>query len=196
MSAETVINKIEEKARAEADLIIKEGKNKAALQEEKILSSARAKADELISTAEKNAEILTRGAKQSAELQAKIELLDKKREELEKTKLEAKKTLLALDSTKWCEIFKKQIESCQVENEVTVVPSADSRSRSEALVKMLNLDGKAHFTLSDKDAEFEGGVLLVCPTYDIEISMDAILDGIFDKEEKRIADTLFAGENK
>ena len=47
-------------------------------------------------------------------------------------------------------------------------------------------------TLDENAAPIDGGFLLCGETYDMDLSLDALLSDIFEQHEKQIADCLFA----
>ena len=73
MSANTVIQKIQEKAQAQCDEILENGKQKADAAREAILKDGKAKADGILEKAREDAAMLLRAGAQQASLDSKIQ---------------------------------------------------------------------------------------------------------------------------
>ncbi len=194
MSAETVTNKIEEKAREGALEILAAAEKEGAKARDGIIADAREREDKIIKNAELNAEITKKGILQSASQSAKLLILKAKREAMEKVKEEAKKKLLSATDKKIVEIFAGEMKKSELSGEYTLFPSELHR---EIIVKNLKEIEKAtgvKITVSSVNADVENGFILSNDIYDVDFSLDAIIDEAAQNNEKSIYDTLFEGE--
>ena len=190
MSAETVTTKIEEKARAAAEAIIAEAKEKAEKEREVTLSNAKARADKMLETAKQNAEIAERGRAQSDALNNKLGVLGAKRQMLDIAKNDAKAKLMNTDNAEFTRIFKKYISESSLSGSFELLPAEAHRDFCKNSISEFEQCG-LKIKLSDNNAPFDTGFMLSSETYDVEFSFDAILDAVFEKSEKEIADILF-----
>ena len=191
MSAETVTNKIEEKARAAAEAIIAEAKAKAEEERKAILDDASARASKMLDAAKQNAEIAERGRAQADSLNKKLGILEVKREALAKAKADAKAKLSTMDQATFTKIFTKYLAASELSGSFVLLPSAAHRDLCEKAVADLEKSASIKLTISDKNAETDTGFILSSENFDVEFSLDAILDSVFEKDESIIADILF-----
>jgi vacuolar-type H+-ATPase subunit E/Vma4 len=73
----------------------------------------------------------------------------------------------------------------------TLEDGEKNATATAALVAELEKAAGIKLTLSDKDADIDTGFVLSAENYDVEFSVDAILDEVFEQNEKAIADILF-----
>jgi vacuolar-type H+-ATPase subunit E/Vma4 len=217
MSAETVIKKIQDKAAAEVEAIANAGKAEAEALRNSIMAEAQEKADAITGRGASQAELILRGGVQEAELDNRISYLNTKHDLLDKAKEAAKKMLMNLSDKDWGELFTKLISQYAMNGAVTVKASqrdlpkfksktfcADNFGGKKSLIFRDKLLGdywskllsderneKVSVSVSDEPADIDGGVILCGDEYDIDLSYDAILDEIFEQNEKEIADSLF-----
>lgn len=209
MSANTVIQKIQEKAQAQCDEILENGKQKADAAREAILKDGKAKADGILEKAREGAAMLLRAGAQQASLDSKIDCLNHKHELLQKAKSEAKAALLSYGAAEFCALaLKLAKENIRGEKMRLQVPKADKYTSSSFYKEATGKDGTLlaameqaasdaqgaplTLTLDENAAPIDGGFLLCGETYDMDLSLDALLSDIFEQHEKQIADCLFA----
>lgn len=209
MSANTVIQKIQEKAQAQCDEILENGKQKADAAREAILKDGKAKADGILEKAREDAAMLLRAGAQQASLDSKIDCLNHKHELLQKAKSEAKAALLSYGAAEFCALaLKLAKENIRGEKMRLQVPKADKYTSSSFYKEATGKDGTLlaameqaasdaqgaplTLTLDENAAPIDGGFLLCGETYDMDLSLDALLSDIFEQHEKQIADRLFA----
>ena len=209
MSANTVIQKIQEKAQAQCDEILENGKQKADAAREAILKDGKAKADGILEKAREDAAMLLRAGAQQASLDSKIDCLNYKHELLQKAKSEAKTKLLSYGAAQFCALaLKLAQENIRGEKMRLQVPKADKYTSSSFYKEATGKDGTLlaameqaasdaqgaplTLTLEKNAAPIDGGFLLCGETYDMDLSLDALLSDIFEQHEKQIADCLFA----
>lgn len=209
MSANTVIQKIQEKAQAQCDEILENGKQKADAAREAILKDGKAKADGILEKAREDAAMLLRAGAQQASLDSKIDCLNHKHELLQKAKSEAKTKLLSYGAAEFCALaIKLSKENIRGEKMRLQVPKADKYTSSSFYKEATGKDGTLlaameqaasdaqgaplTLTLDENAAPIDGGFLLCGETYDMDLSLDALLSDIFEQHEKQIADCLFA----
>ena len=209
MSANTVIQKIQEKAQAQCDEILENGKQKADAAREAILKDGKAKADGILEKAREDAAMLLRAGAQQASLDSKIDCLNYKHELLQKAKSEAKAALLSYGAAEFCALaIKLSKENIRGEKMRLQVPKADKYTSSSFYKEATGKDGTLlaameqaasdaqgaplTLTLDKNAAPIDGGFLLCGETYDMDLSLDALLSDIFEQHKKQIADCLFA----
>lgn len=191
MSAETVTSKIEEKARAAAEAIIAEAKEKAEAEKTAVTEDAAERVKKLLDQAAQNADVAEKGRQRADALNTKLGILELKRELLSSAKTEAKTKLTAMNEKTFLEIFSRYISDSELSGEFVLLPSAAHRSLCEKTAAKLADKAGIKLTVSDKDSELDSGFMLSSENYDVEFSIDAVLDEVFEKHEKEIADILF-----
>ncbi len=191
MSAETVTNKIEEKAHLSAEAIIKDAKAKAEADRALILEDAKLRADKMIEKAKINAEITEKGRAQSDAMNTKLEVLSLKRELLLKAKDEAKEKLLKTIDKNFVDVFKKYVLDSELSGEYELIPSPLHRELCTKSIADIEKACGIKLTLSDKNADIDSGFIVSCENYDVVFSLNDILDEVFEKNEKIISIQLF-----
>lgn len=194
MSAETVTTKIEEKAKEAALEILAKAEEEALKVRDDILADAHAREDKIIGTAKQNAETIKKGIIQSAKLNSNLLLLSAKRDAMNNVKKEAKKKLLSFDDEKLLEFFIKEIKNSDLSGAFTLIPAKSFRSFSTANAQKIEKAADIKITVAENDADIEAGFVLSNDIYDVDFSIDAIIEEVFEKNEKAIYDTLFEGE--
>ena len=199
MSAETVIGKIEEKAAAEIDAIQKEAEKQAEASRKSILAEAESKASAIRREAEEQAERVVSVGKQQSGLEARLSFLQEKRKLLADLRESVKRILLQYDETETANILTKLAAEAPFSGEVFVkIAEKDaglfesgklldewSRTFSQKFGKMVQ------YRLASERAAIDGGMFLSGDHYDVDCSLDTVLDTLFESHEKEIADCLF-----
>ena len=191
MSAETVTSKIEEKARVAAVAIIAEAREKADREREATLLSAKARADKMLEAAKLNADIAEKGRAQADAMNIKLGILGAKREMLDSAKAEAKEKLIKMDSAEFVKIFSKYLADSELSGEYALAPSKAHSELCKKNVDELAKNTGITLTLAPDTDAIDTGFMLVSDNYDVEFSIDAILDYVFEANEKDIANILF-----
>lgn len=191
MSAETVINKIEEKAKEASLEIIKEAEAQAQKTRETIIEDANMRKKKIIASARQNAEITKKGILQSAELNSSLLALKTKREAMEEVKKEAKKRILEADEKAIVSLFIKHLKDSKLEGSFEVIPSPAHKAVIEKNIDALMENAGVTLTLSEKLANIDAGFILSCEIYDIDFSIDNIINEAFEKNEKTVHNILF-----
>jgi ATP synthase, subunit E len=199
MSAVTVIDKIQEKAAAEAAAIRKNAEEKALAASEAILSEAKAKAKNIKRGAEEQAERLVAAEKQQSGLEARISYLNEKRRLLIALRRETAEQMCGFDENKTAELLTKLVLEIPLEGEVFVGASAKDAIliREKGLLanwKHVATEkyGRAvEYKLSEEPLSVNGGLVLYGTKYDVDLTYDTLIDAIFEAHEKEIADCLF-----
>lgn len=194
MSAETVTNKIEEKAKEQALEILATADKEALKVREDILSDARAREEKIIGVATQNADTVKKGIIQSAMLNSKLLILGAKRDAMNKVKEEAKKKILAFNDNELIAFFVKAIKSSNLTGEHFLVPSKNYRKFADENIEKIEKESGIDLTLAFFDADIETGFVLSNEFYDVDFSIEAIIEDAFERNEKAIYDTLFEGE--
>ena len=194
MSAETVTTKIEEKAKEAALEILAKAEEEAVNVRAAILADAKAREDKILNTAAQNAEITKKGIIQSAKLNANLLLLGAKRDAMNKVKKEAEKKILSFDDDKLLALFVKELKNSDLSGEFTLIPAKCHRKFALANAPEMEKAAGIKINVSQKDADIENGFILSNDIYDVDFSIDAIIEEAFEKNEKAIYDTLFEGE--
>lgn len=197
MSAETVTLKIEEKAREKAKEILAEAQKEAEKKYSDIMSEAKLREEKITSTAKRNADTLCRGILQGAKQKAKLDELKLKRSLMAEVKNRALSKLLESDEKTLIGIFEKNIRESGLSGEFTLIPSSLHRKILEKNLTSLEKVGNIKIKMADNDTTLSSGFLLSSDIYDVDFSLNAILDEIFTKNEKLIYNILFeSGEGK
>lgn len=193
MSAETVTLKIEEKAKEIAKGIITDAQREAEKRYSDILAEAKIREEKIIENAKRNADTLSRGIVQGATQKAKLDELKLKRELMTNVKNRALSKLLGSSEKTLIGIFEKNIKESGLSGEFSLIPSTLHRKILEKNLTSLEKAGNIKIKMADSDATLSSGFLLSSDIYDVDFSLDAILDELFVKSEKLIYDTLFEG---
>ncbi len=193
MSTQSVTSKIIENAKLASAQTLDNAKKEAEEKRSEIINLALQRAENIKSNAEKDAEILKKGRKQADKMNAKLALLNVKREILGEVKKKAKS--IAVNDDSFAEIFSLKIKESSLSGEYILKPSALHRSSCKKALGAFEKAADIKLTLSKENADIENGFILSCESYDVEFSLDEITDEIFDNSEKEIAQILFDGVN-
>lgn len=207
MGADTVIQKIEEKAGAEVAQLLHNAEAVAQELHATVLQEAQARAKQLTTQANAQAQLLLRAGAQQAASENKIALLNHRHALLREIKKETKAKLMALSDGAFCALIEKLVAENAAGGVFTLrVPEKDvakytdtafyraACDKSGTLLEAMEAAANAKFTLSEEAAPIDGGLWLCAETYDLDISYDALLDTLFAQHEKVLADCLFCGE--
>ena len=188
MSADTVTLKIEEKAKESAKVILEEAKKEADKKREAVIADAALREEKIISNAEFQSDVVKKGILQNANAKRKLDTLKEETLALEKVKESAKATLLEKDCT---DIFIKYMKESLLDGEYTLVPSSFHREILEKNLKKIEKEVGISLKISQTDAAIDSGFMLQGEIYDVDFSLDAIIDETFEKSKKEIHSTLF-----
>ena len=126
------------------------------------------------------------GARTRAELDGRKETLSVRRRILDEAFAAAAKELNALTGQRREAILLRLLKT-EAANGDAVLPAKQDR----ALIKKLLAQVPLQLTLSDKDASFEGGFLLLGGSYEKDCSLDALMAELRLSEETNAARILF-----
>jgi len=181
--AERIIGEAEadaKKTRDEADATIRSIR----AESEKAVSGKR---KELESKREADKKSLLDGFKTRTELDGRKNALSKKRVVIDDAFSRAYQAVLSLDNasrTKICETMLRE----EAEGGETILPAKTDR---KGIADVLKGMGDRKLTLSDKDAEIEGGFLLVSESYEKDCSFRSLMSAVRADEETNVAKMLF-----
>ncbi|HPE95266.1 MAG TPA: V-type ATP synthase subunit E family protein [Bacillota bacterium] len=210
MSAETVIEKIREKAQSEADAIVAAAQDRSRAARDAQLSEACSKADRIIKGAEAQSELITNGSRRQSELDARIALLNTKRELLDTVVKRACELMGSLGYDEWAKLYTALVVDSKMSGQISVAASgkdaqlladeAACEKKYGAKKTILEYWGSlvseksgkpTTFTLTDKEAP-AGGMTLCSNEYDIDLSHITLCRQAFEQNEKAIAKSLIA----
>ena len=127
------------------------------------------------------------GCKTRASLEGRKSTLAKKRVVIDAVFNGAYRALLELPADARGEICKKMLLR-EAEGGETVVPAAADRA---ALSGFIAASGERGLTLSEQNADIDGGFLLVGASYEKDCSFSSLFDELRGAEETRVAALLF-----
>mgnify|MGYP001451635007 CR=1 FL=1 len=153
-------------------------------ESEKAVSGKR---NDLESKRKTEKESLLDGFKTRTELDGRKNALSKKRAVIDDVFSRAYQAVLALDGPSRTKICEGMLQR-EVEGGETVLPAkADRKGIADVLAGM----SERKLTLSDKDAEIEGGFLLVSESYEKDCSFRSLMNAVRTDEETNVARMLF-----
>lgn len=210
MSAEAVINKINEKSKAECDAILAEGKEKAENAKNAILAETKRKADEIMKRADSQAELTLRSGAQQAELDNKLSALNCKYDLLEEVRNDAVKAMQSFDDKAWESLYTRLVlENIMAGNVEITVPKAyadkyrmKSYGNGESLIEYWSrlaaekLGSDVNITLNESAEKMDGGLIICGESYDVDLTYGAVVGEAFDAHKKEISDCLFETEER
>ncbi len=191
MSADTVTLKIEEKAKETARIILEDAQKEAEKKSDAVIADANIRKDKILENAEHQSGIAKKGIIQAANVKRKLDALKKETSLLEEVKLSAKKELLELSEKEILSLFVSHLKKSLLSGSYTLVPSEFHRAVLDKNIKEIEKQVGVTLTLSDKSADIENGFILESEIYDVDFSLDAIIDEVFEKNKKEIHTTLF-----
>ena len=200
MATNKIVFKIEEEAAAEVAAILAAAKTKADASAEKIIEEAHIKAQEIREEALLAAKEAAHRQELIAELEARKNSLDSKRQILEEAYLLAAKELAQLEEEKWKKLIIAIVRNASVTGqEKLCVPAKDLAKYQNGFLLEINAalaaKGKrGELSLAEEAAPFADGVLLIGKNSDVDCSFATILQEMRRKTEREVAAILFGVE--
>ena len=200
MATNKIVFKIEEEAAAEVAAILAAAKTKADASAEKIIEEAHIKAQEIREESLLAAKEAAHRQELIAELEARKNSLDSKRQILEEAYLLAAKELAQLEEEKWKKLIIAIVNNASVTGqEKLCVPAKDLPKYKNGFLLEINADltakGKrGELALAEEAAPFADGVLLIGKNSDVDCSFATILQEMRRKTEREVAAILFGVE--
>ena len=200
MATNKIVFKIEEEAAAEVAAILAAAKTKADASAEKIIEEAHIKAQEIREEALLAAKEAAHRQELIAELEARKNSLDSKRQILEEAYLLAAKELAQLEEEKWKKLIIAIVRNASVTGqEKLCVPAKDLSKYQNGFLLEINAalaaKGKrGELSLAEEAAPFADGVLLIGKNSDVDCSFATILQEMRRKTEREVAAILFGVE--
>ena len=200
MATNKIVFKIQEEAAAEVAAILAEAKNKADASAKKIIDEAHAKAQEIQEESLLDAKEAAHRQELIAELEARKNSLDSKRQILEEAYNLAAKELAQLTDEKWKKLIVAIVNNASVTGqEQLCVPAKDLDKYKNGLLLEINAalaakGKKGELTLAEERAPFTDGILLIGKNSDVDCSFATILQEMRRKTEREVAAILFGVE--
>ena len=200
MATNKIVFKIEEEAAAEVAAILAAAKTKADASAEKIIEEAHIKAQEIREESLLAAKEAAHRQELIAELEARKNSLDSKRQILEEAYLLAAKELAQLEEEKWKKLIIAIVRKASVTGqEKLCVPAKDLAKYQNGFLLEINAalaaKGKrGELSLAEEAAPFADGVLLIGKNSDVDCSFATILQEMRRKTEREVAAILFGVE--
>ncbi len=200
MSVDNIVNKILKDAEQKANQNMLLTEQKAQEAKDKTLAKAQNQAQEILQKADFDVQEVQKRQNLIAELENRKRTLAVKREMLDKVFNLAQEKLSKLPEDKWQALITKHVLiGCQTGREKLCVPSVDKEKYTGYFLSKLNDALKAAgkdgmLTLLDKQADFDGGVVVVGQDSDYDASFSAMINNIRSECEKIAADMLFDAE--
>ena len=200
MATNKIVFKIEEEAAAEVAAILAAAKTKADASAEKIIEEAHIKAQEIREESLLAAKEAAHRQELIAELEARKNSLDSKRQILEEAYLLAAKELAQLEEEKWKKLIIAIVRNASVTGqEKLCVPAKDLSKYQNGFLLEINAalaaKGKrGELSLAEEAAPFADGVLLIGKNSDVDCSFATILQEMRRKTEREVAAILFGVE--
>lgn len=200
MSKSSIYEKIEEKAKLEAETIIEEAKTKANEVTTSILDEANVKATDIINNINEKTADLLKSALTSNEQTNKQELLAHKKELIHSVFLKVLNKLNTLDDESYSKLIVKLIKGESIKkNEVMYVNKADLARYNKLfsinngdLAKLNKLLGDDYnLSLSSDTLDILGGFILKNDSFDCDDSFEVLLKDLEASLESTIANILF-----
>ena len=200
MATNKIVFKIEEEAAAEVAVILAEAKKKADASAKKIIDEAHAKAQEIQEESLLDAKEAAHRQELIAELEARKNSLDSKRQILEEAYNLAAKELAQLTDEKWKKLIIAIVNNASVTGqEKLCVPAKDLPKYKNGFLLEINAalaakGKKGELSLAEETAPFADGVLLIGKNSDVDCSFATILQEMRRKTEREVAAILFGVE--
>ena len=200
MATNKIVFKIEEEAAAEVAAILAAAKTKADASAEKIIEEAHIKDQEIREESLLAAKEAAHRQELIAELEARKNSLDSKRQILEEAYLLAAKELAQLEEEKWKKLIIAIVRNASVTGqEKLCVPAKDLAKYQNGFLLEINAalaaKGKrGELSLAEEAAPFADGVLLIGKNSDVDCSFATILQEMRRKTEREVAAILFGVE--
>ncbi|MGL5206284.1 MAG: V-type ATP synthase subunit E family protein [Acidaminococcaceae bacterium] len=200
MATNKIVFKIQEEAAAEAAAILAAAKTKADASAAKIIEEAHIKAEEIREESLLAAKEAAHRQELIAELEARKDSLDSKRQLLDEAYLLAAKELAQLTDEKWKKLIIAIVNNASVTGtEKLCVPAKDFAKYKNGFLLEINADltangKKGQLSLAEETAPFADGILLIGKNSDVDCSFATILQEMRRKTEREVATILFGVE--
>ena len=200
MTTNKIVFKIQEEAAAEVAAILAEAKNKANASAKRIADEAHVKVEEIQVESLLAAKEAVRSQNLIAELEARKNALDSKRQILEEAYQLAEREMSQLTTEKWEKLIIAIINNASVTGqEQLCVPAKDFNSYKNGFLQKINTALKAkgkrgELSLAEGAAPFNDGVLLIGKNSDVDCSFATILQEMRRRTEREVAAILFGTE--
>lgn len=187
MSANTVIQKIEEKAETQCEQLRADAAKKAEQLRADAEKACQMRVEQLQAQTDARIQLLHRAVAQQAVSENKIAVLNHKYRLLGETRAAAKASILALPDTKRRALLEGWIRSA-----LSDAPTELHFSEHDAqLFVASKTEFGKHVVFGSIAKSIDGGVILSTAQYDMDLSFDAVLDAIFDAHKSEFAALLF-----
>ena len=200
MATNKIVFKIQEEAAAEVAAILAAAKTKADASAEKIIEEAQIKAGAIREESLLAAKEAAHRQELIAELEARKNSLESKRQILEEAYNLAAKELAQLTDEKWKKLIVAIVNNASVTGqEQLCVPAKDLDKYKNGLLLEINAalaakGKKGELTLAEERAPFTDGILLIGKNSDVDCSFATILQEMRRKTEREVAAILFGVE--
>lgn len=188
MSIESITKRIEDEAKAVADVLITDAKS----QKDSIVTDARIKAAQIETEAkeraDKDSKILVERRESVAGLESRKMQLAAKQEVIAESFDKALDKLLALDESKYMDFMSKQLAAFEGQSGEILLNAADKNKYGAKLAKLIE---KTAIKVSDDEAKIKGGFILKQGDISINCSMEKLLEDSKEEMMSTIAQKLF-----
>lgn len=194
MSKELIIEKILSDAKAKADEIIASAKQKA----DKILKDAKAGLDNDYEKSVQEAKALVpellRRKLSVAELESKKILLNSKQKVLEKVFAGAVEDIRALSNEKYLEYIEKMLLANAEDGDEVIVAESDKKIVTRDFIEKVAKQKGIKLKLKSEYGSFIGGLILVSRCCSKNMTLELELALLREEKEAKIARMIFQGE--
>jgi len=153
-------------------------------EEDRIKTKAKELEEQIISQAEKDGQMEAQRLHQSAQLEARAQVLSVKQAELDQVLLEAKKVVLGWDKEQTRRLNKSLFELVP-EKSGKIVPGAE---HEDVVTELARQKG---FTVSKKKLAGEGGFVFKGTKTELNATVGYLLKQLFEQERTQVAKVLF-----
>ena len=178
--------------------------NEAEVKAKKVLAQAQIEADEIIAQAEKDGkeqasniaeksdaickDIIAR-AESASSLQIRKEVLKSKQEIITAMLKNAKKALLSMSDSEYCQLIVKLINKYSTEEKGEIAFNSNDVQRVKTIE---NEFAKHNLTLSKRNVNIDGGFILIYGDIEENCSITALFDGADEKLQDEVHSLLFS----
>ena len=188
MSIESITKRIEDEAKAVADVLITDAKS----QKDSIVTDARIKAAQIETEAkeraDKDSKILVERRESVAGLESRKMQLAAKQEVIAESFDKALDKLLALDESKYMDFMSKQLAAFEGQSGEILLNASDKNKYGAKLAKLIEMTA---IKVSDDEAKIKGGFILKQGDISINCSMEKLLEDSKEEMMSAIAQKLF-----
>ena len=130
------------------------------------------------------------------DLEYRKQLLAAKQEVMAQAKARAMEKLCALDKAVYLGMLKKQLLACAQDGQGGIIVSKDEKHIGDAFIKDVNAElkkstGKGELSLLGEKRTMSGGFVYVNGGLEIDVSLEALLESVWQQSETDIAAVLF-----